>query len=411
MILSIVWCPLSERVGTVETQYSIYNALISFSSSTPIITARYQSHSTHCIDNSCLALVSNKQLEFSWRLSRVLAGRLSVLLISVFAIARLIVIIARLRPSQVVFYTCIFPTPILLYKWIANLPFLRHLLAPVKLANFIQGTPSFCNPHITDYPRRIESKLRSFIYSSLYRYSDIIITSTPSLKTQLAHIVDLKMLEDRHRDRNCAIQVIPNAVISSAISYSSDLDLLSESPSVYPQRYDFCFIGRLTYQKNILNLIGSFLSAIEACAISSASTLTIVGSGDLESLILSSYGCAKQLNFLGYRDRPWDFVLPSSIVVVPSLWEEPGHVPIEALARGYRTLISTGCTFVDFIPECYRSILSFDPSQINSLFLSLERRADPAIWREILINMKSCVAKFTSSSFQQSMKHLILELE
>ena len=40
-----------------------------------------------------------------------------------------------------------------------------------------------------------------------------------------------------------------------------------------------------------------------------------------------------------------------AIIIVPSLWEEPGHVPIEAFLHNKRFLISNGCSLSDFIDK------------------------------------------------------------
>ena len=207
------------------------------------------------------------------------------------------------------------------------------------------------------------------------------------------------------------IVVVPNGVIPSCLSLGHVVDSLPADSISQSNPVDLFFIGRLTHQKNVERLVESFISAMESNLISPSSTLTVIGSGDLESSILSLYSGLEQVTFLGYQEDPWALVSPHSIIVIPSLWEEPGHVPIEALARGHRTFISTGCSLIDFIPDTYKPIITFDPLNINLLFSSLNNRINPALWREIFPVIHPSIARFTHSSFQESMKSLIFDAE
>ena len=58
--------------------------------------------------------------------------------------------------------------------------------------------------------------------------------------------------------------------------------------------------------------------------------LKVIGDGDLSKEAYKNYSQFKNISFTGYLNNPWKIVEENGIIIVPSLWEEPGHVPLEA---------------------------------------------------------------------------------
>ncbi|MDB4683208.1 glycosyltransferase [bacterium] len=395
-------------MGTIETQHALCSALTNISCSEIFVTAEYPSHSVGNNSKVFNTLISKQLLVICWKTSRFLAGRFTVALIAAIALTRLFFLMFAKRPSVIVFYTCIFPTPILVLKHIFSLPMLSGLFPTLRIVNFIQGTPSFSNIYINDPFRRIESSIRLLIYKNFYASSDFIVVSTPSLR----HLIRNTIFPPNDSSLSTKVRLIPNGILDlRSLSPNSSVKGLSlPSPEALGE-YNFFFVGRLTYQKNIVNLVRSFVLAIEKSVISSNSTLTLIGNGDLSNDLIKNFSHFPQIKFLGFKQDPWQSLTPSSIVIVPSFWEEPGHVPLEALSRGFRTLISTGCSVIDFIPSSFQDIVCFNPRNTDDIFSSIRDRTNLATWNKIFPLMDGVISLFTKDSFEESISKIVFEVE
>ena len=118
----------------------------------------------------------------------------------------------------------------------------------LKIINFIQGTPSFLrdqNSKKRNFFFSIEDFIRKIIYSNFYNYSNSVICSSQRLANQLGLLIKKDL-----------IKIIPNGVIEQMpkkknLLYLLDKDLDKEMLNLY-------FIGRLTFQKNIMSLLHEF---------------------------------------------------------------------------------------------------------------------------------------------------------
>lgn len=120
------------------------------------------------------------------------------------------------------------------------------------------------------------------------------------------------------------IEVKPNFTESSSIAAST-------------RNNNFLFVGRLAHEKGIDLLLKAFENSFLS--------LTIIGSGPLEEVVLNASKKNPMIRFMG--SQPRELVIKelstASALIFPSIWQEPfGMVIIEALSVG-TPVISTDC--------------------------------------------------------------------
>jgi len=101
-------------------------------------------------------------------------------------------------------------------------------------------------------------------------------------------------------------------------------------------------IGRLTKQKNFGFLLKVFY---ELQNLYPNLNLCIVGEGEERDKlveIIKKYNLDKKVFLVGYKNNIYDYLKNSKVLILPSLWEDPGFVLVEA---GYmnKTIISSDC--------------------------------------------------------------------
>lgn len=387
MELNIVWCPMSQRVGTVEVEDEIMNFLTAERKNFfHLGVGSYLKKNKKLKINN---LLSEKFIKFSINNSSLIYGRFSIFIQSIKGLEEILKIFLNKKYSKLVVYSCLFPTPFLFLKAILKTLKINH---KIKIINFIQGTPSFLRS--SNQKKNIylnfENILRKKIYSSLYRYSNYIVCSSQRVADQIGN----------HVKKDC-IKVIPNGVLKK-MPQKQDLSYLLRE-GIDNQSINLYFIGRLTYQKNITSLLYEFCHLYKN---DERIYLNIIGDGDLYKETYKKYSKNKNIIFHGYLKNPWKILEESAIVIVPSLWEEPGHVPLEAFLNNKRFLISKGCSLSDFINKNYRSKIVFDINELSSTLKNIKKKVNPKDWYNNFENLSKDFESFTSKSFKESINEL-----
>lgn len=120
------------------------------------------------------------------------------------------------------------------------------------------------------------------------------------------------------------------------------------------REYDFCFVGRVIYDKGPDLLIAA-LAEMRASGWSGKAA--IVGEGDLVDELKEASeraGLADSVSFTGWLGgvELAQILNRSRVLVVPSRWEEPfGMVAVEGLACGCRVVVSSGGGFPEAAGE------------------------------------------------------------
>lgn len=349
----VVWCPLSERVGTIEFEQSVL-ALFPCS-------ARFSLGSYSCFrqkTKDIVHIVPYKLVKLTLLFSRLLAGRITVLIQSLVGV---VFLFAKVDfKKDIVFVTCLFPLPVIFVATLLSRLFPSN---SYPVINCIQGTPSFLRPSIPSSFlnwRKFENKLRKFSFLHFYSYSSAIVCSSKKLTIQLAEL------------GLSSLYTIPNGILDSHLGVQLKSNIETLLSNYNNGRLSFVFVGRITHQKNVIGLINAF--SLFSCSYLGSVSLTFIGNGDLLESLKGKYKSSSQIRFLGYKDNPWLLVQPHDIVICPSFWEEPGHVPLEAFNAGYLCFVSSGCTVIDSLPESLRKHIAFSPYEVDTLFDSLPGR-------------------------------------
>ena len=117
---------------------------------------------------------------------------------------------------------------------------------------------------------------------------------------------------------------LPDPIINEQFKYKKKIELINRF-KIKEKSY-YLVIGRLSKQKNFKFLINSFSKNFKN------SRLFILGEGelryDLEKTIKQNF--SKNIKLLGYKKNVIKYMNRAKAVIVPSLWEDPGFVMVEA---------------------------------------------------------------------------------
>lgn len=158
---------------------------------------------------------------------------------------------------------------------------------------------------------------------------------------------------EKHLDNGYFKKATIKQVIPNSISIPSNTENLRRTKTIG-------FMGSITPNKGVEFLISQFLLSY-----SQDFELHIAGRGDTNYIeFLQSKYSSDRIKFVG-RVKPDDFLQSISILVVPSLWEEPfGRVIIEALSNKCPVIVSKHGGMPELVQNDYGRV--FDEAN-NSL--------------------------------------------
>ena len=117
---------------------------------------------------------------------------------------------------------------------------------------------------------------------------------------------------------------LPDPIINEQFKFKKKIELINRF-KIREKGY-YLAIGRLSEQKNFKFLINSFSKNFKN------SKLFILGEGELryelEKTIKQNF--SKNIKLLGYKKNVIKYMNKAKAVIVPSLWEDPGFVMVEA---------------------------------------------------------------------------------
>lgn len=233
-----------------------------------------------------------------------LLSKFSIYFFSFLSLPILILIFLKRKPNIVI------TSLVGIFPLFLKIVFFKKL----KVFNSIQGYPKLY-------------KFRKLLWKLFYSKSDLIITMTETTKKLLnQEIPEIKK-----------IVCIYNPIIDEELFELSNQKLEKEGGYFDKNNFNIISIGRLTRQKNYIELLKGFylfqkkyLNQNENKKIN----LLILGVGEdlkiLKKYILENE--IKNVYFLGYKTNPFNILINSNLYISTSLWEDPGHTLIEAAA-------------------------------------------------------------------------------
>lgn len=172
-------------------------------------------------------------------------------------------------------------------------------------------------------------------YSFLYLYSSIkfnkILTVSDSIENEYIFSTFIK-----HKIKN----------ISNPVSRKKILENICEEKNI---KYDICFVGRLTEQKNPIKFIKIIDKIRKDIPDISA---VMIGDGELNKYckgLITELNLESNINMLGFKKNPYKYIYQSKIFCLPSNWEGYGLVAFEAMTLGVPCVVSDVGGLVDII--------------------------------------------------------------
>lgn len=205
---------------------------------------------------------------------------------------------------------------VIIASLLGYLPLVVRRLSKQKptIINSIQGRPKL-------------HKVRKLLWKLLYAKSDLLITL--SEETQKEVIAKLGFPEEK-------VVRLDNPVIDEQI------DRLMEEPIDDIEKPYILGVGRLTRQKDFATLIRAFAEFGKA---NQEEKLLILGEGEeretLEALS-KELGICDRVILKGFVKNPYKYMHRAEVFVLSSLWEDAGHVMLEA-AYVKAPIVSTRC--------------------------------------------------------------------
>ena len=303
--------------------------------------------------------------------------------------------------SKLFYYSITFALIPILYYWvkkkkpdiiIANLagyiPNILKIFTNIKVINSIQGFPRL-------------NLFRKIIWKIFYSNSDHFITMSSLTKEML--IKNFNFQKDK-------ITKIDNPIISKKIiTYSKD-EIKNEDQLIFKKDV-FCSIGRLTKQKNYIELIKGFNMFLKKTK--KDINLIIIGDGE-KKRELKKYIKENNISncyLLGFKANPFKYLRKSKLFISTSLWEEPGHTLIEA---GFLNvpIISSCCPNgpKEFIKDNVNSY-KYELGSSKNLAEKLEKfcMEDEKKILNVKVNFKKKIVKeFTKFRFSKKIKNILI---
>jgi glycosyltransferase involved in cell wall biosynthesis len=369
---TFIWSPLIGHVGTIRAAIGMAQSL-----------AKYGHANVYLINvfgefNNYKNSQDFKLLSIFSKILFYKTGIVSKFLIytfTIFSIPTLIFYILKYKPKIII--TCLVGyVPIILKL------FFKKLI----VINSVQGYPKL-------------NFLRRFLWKKIYLKSDGLITMTNITRINL---------QKEFAFQSSKIMKIDNPIISREIRLMANANLEKEDLKYFEKKV-FCSIGRLTRQKNFLELLKAFDSFSKIYK--DKVNLIIIGEGEdrpiLEKFIKKNN--IKNCFLLGFKKNPYKYLSKSDLYISSSLWEEPGHTIIEA---GYLNVpvLSSDC------PNGPREIINDNINgfkySINNIDdfvnkLKIIENLDKQKLAFIKYNMKKTVSNFTEKKFYNKFVHLL----
>jgi len=263
---------------------------------------------------------------------------------------------------------------------------LKYFFKDLIVINSIQGYPKF-------------NFIRQFIWKMFYKKSDYLITMTKQTKKDLEKIVGIDPKK---------IFTIENPILHRNIKIMSQEKIDNNDKFIFTKKV-ICAIGRLTHQKNFLELLSLVKKYSDQT--NGDFNLVILGEGEKRKELEDYIKINKIKNFylLGFKENPYKYLAKSSVYICSSLWEEPGHTLMEA---GYLNvpILTSNCP--NGPDEIIKNNFNGLKYELGNEFDFLEKikkinNLNEIEKNKLLINMKKTILNYTKFRFAKNFAKII----
>ena len=128
-------------------------------------------------------------------------------------------------------------------------------------------------------------------------------------------------------------------------------DILNKVDKNDTKKYDVCFVGRLTKQKNpvkFINIINDVKEIIPNIKV------VMIGDGELKASckkLIEDLELTNNIELLGFKKNPYQYMNQSNIFCLTSEWEGYGLVAFEAMTLGIPCVVSPVGGLVNIVDE------------------------------------------------------------
>ena len=357
------WSPMISHVGTINAVIGMAEAF-----------CKYSKYKVYILN--IFGEFNNYSNNKNFNLVNFYYPNIFINLFALFAFPYLFFKILRLKPQ--IFITC-------LVGYLPNL--LKFFFKEIIIINSIQGYPQF-------------NLSRKLIWKLFYNKSDFLITMTNLTKKNIINNINIS---------NHKIFNLQNPIIKRSIKIQAMLNVDKNDQFIFNKKV-FCAVGRLTRQKNFLELFNGVLKYSKI--INNNFNLIIIGEGEdrhyLELFIKKNN--IKNFYLLGFKKNPYSYMMRSCCYISTSLWEEPGHTLIEAGYLNVPILTSDCLTGPrEIIVDNFNGI-KYHLNDIDDFVLKLNKINNLKNLKlsTIKFNMKKTSANFTQLKFIKNFQKKIL---
>lgn len=367
-----IWSPMLSNVGTNTAMEGIAESLRRYSNSEVYyLDILGEFSNTNNIDDYYIRFLKLNHLVPN-------TGKLSKFIIFFFSILSIPFLIKNIIVKK---------PDVIITGLVGFIPcMMKIFFSKVKVVNSIQGYPKF-------------NFWRKIIWKFLYNKSDYLITMTNRTK---------KLVEEKILINSKKIFVIENPIISRKIRTLSKNKINNNEESLIFEKDVFCAIGRLTHQKNFLELL-QFIK--EFNNYSENFNLIIIGEGEQKKILKKYIEKYKLKNcfLLGYKKNPYKYLAKSSLYISTSRWEEPGHTLLEA---GYLNIpiLSSNCpNGPDEIIQNKINGFKYKLGNMDDFISKLKLYKETSIKekKRLSLNMKKKVLNYTQLRFYNNFSKII----
>ena len=294
-----------------------------------------------------------------------------------------------------IFFLAFIPLYNILRKNKSNIVIL-HLVTSLPLfLNFFLKTESKIILRISGLPRL--NIFRKIFWKIVIKKVDIITTPTITTKEYLNKILKKK-----------EIYLLRDPIIYVKEIKKKKIKIKNENlnGNVYVS------IGRLTKQKNFIFLLKCFKKIIEK---NNNNYLYILGNGeDFQKLknYIEKNNLKKNIFLEGHKENVYEYLCKAKAFILPSLWEDPGFVLIEA-AFANTLVISSNCDNgpKEILKDNQNgySFISNDKSDFSQIFKKSQQANEKDIYEKKL-NAKKMSRKFSLFNHYIELKKILINV-